>query len=295
MGHAGLDDLALFVRVARAGGVRAASREGDSRSALSRRLAALEERLGVRLVVRDTLHFALTDAGRAFLEHAEKVVEAAQVAEDAARAAAGKVRGRIRVACSPVLAEVAVEELVCDFLARYPETVVDLHVAAERIDLRAHRIDVAFRASPLRVEGEMRQRKLAEAPVALVASPSYLARRGTPTSAAELATHDAIVVGSATGFGLAHGRVPVQERLRVNGYAAARRAAVAGLGITHVSTVYVAAELVRGDLRIVLPDEIVRSVVHAVMPGAGTLPAKVRAFLDLATTKITSERLLGAS
>lgn len=285
--------MALFVRVALAGGVRAAARDGgDSRSVLSRRLAGLEDRLGVRLVARDTLHFELTDAGRVFLEHAERVVVAARAAEDAARAAVGKVRGRLRVACSPVLAEVAVEELVCEYLARYPEAAVDLHVAAERLDLRAHRIDLAFRTAPLRADASMRQRRLAQSRVALLASPAYLAARGTPRTLADLAEHDAIFVGTETGFALGEAKVTMRDRLRVNGFAAARRAALAGLGIAWFSTVYARAELLRGDLRIVLPEHASLSTVYAVTPGDGALPSKVRAFLDLALQRITSERLL---
>lgn len=294
MGQVGLDDMALFVRVALAGGVRAAARDGgDSRSLLSRRLAGLEARLGVRLIARDTLHFELTDAGRVFLEHAEQVVAAARAAEDAARAAAGKVRGRVRIACSPVLAEVAVEELVCDYLARYPEAAVDLHVAAERIDLRAHRIDLAFRTAPLRADASMRQRRLAESRVALLASPEYLAARGTPRTIADLAAHDAILVGNASSFPLGDEKLVLRDRLRVNGYSAARRAAVAGLGIAWFSTVYARAELVRGDLKVVLPETATLSTVYAVMPGTGALAAKVRAFLELAVQRVTSERLLG--
>lgn len=286
--------MALFVRVALAGGVRAAAKESvESRSQLSRRLGALEERLGVRLVVRDTLHFALTDAGRVFLERAEAVVAAGRAAEDAARAAAGKVRGRLRVACSPVLAEVAVEDLVCDFLRRYPEVTVELHVAAERIDLRTHGIDVAFRTGPLKDDGAVRQRKLAQSTVALLARPEYLAVRGTPRTLDELAEHDGILVGTGTSasFALRERRVEVRERLRVNGYAAARRAALAGIGLAFFSTVYARAEIARGDLRVVLPEQSTESTVYAVMPGTGALPTKLRAFLEMAVQRITTERL----
>ena len=191
-----------------------------------------------------------------------------------------------------MLAEIALEALVCEYLGRYPEVAVDLHVAAERIDLRVHAIDVAFRTAPLADDPSMRQRKLARSTVAMVAHPAYLAARGTPRSIDELAGHDCIVVGPGSTWALRERRVPVGDRLRVNGFGPAKRAALAGLGIAQFSTAYARAELAAGELRVVMPEQSTESTLYAVMPGSGPLGAKVRAFLELATQRITTERLL---
>ncbi len=292
VGQPGLDDLALFVLIARAGGVRLAARgANESRSLLSRRLAALEKRLGVQLVVRDTVRFSLTDAGRVLLDRAEAVVEAAAHAEAAARAASGKIRGRLRVACSPILAEIALDAVVCDYLASYPDVSIDLHIAAERIDLRESGMDIAFRTGPLPDSAGLRQRKLATSSVALMASPRYLKTRGAPAHVADLSTHDCIVVGKGTYWALADGRVPIRDRLRVNGYASAKRAALMGSGIARFSTAYARAELEAGLLQRILPEQAIETTVFAVMPGTGSLAPTVRAFLDLAAREVTTERL----
>lgn len=292
MGHQGLDDVALFVQIARAGGVRAAARaEGGSRSHLSRRLAALEERIGARLVERDELRFALTDAGAAFLLRAEVIFGGLCDAEETARASSGRVRGVLRVASSPLLAEVALESVVREYLARHLEVSVDLHVAPERVDLRARAVDLAFRTGPLPSEASTRCRALATSLTAMFASDRYLAARGLPTRWEELAEHDCIVIGSARSWRLRDAVPELRARLRVNSYALAKRAALAGLGIARFAAVYAAREVETGQLRLVLPEQTTTSTVYAVMPGSGRVSTKVRAFLDLAIGRITTEYL----
>jgi DNA-binding transcriptional LysR family regulator len=292
MGHPSLDDLALFAEIARAGGVRAAARVlGASRSHLSRRLAALEERIGVTLVERDELAFALTEAGSALLLHVEAILAEVRAAEDAARTCGGRVRGQLRIAASPLLAEVALERLAFDFLARFPEVSIDLHVAPERVDLRARQVDIAFRTGPLVDDAGLVCRALATSATAMFASSRYLAARGVPASLDALAGHDGILVGSAREWHLREGHVRPRERLRVNSHAAARRAAVAGLGIARFAAVYATGELDTGQLCVVMPEQATSATVFAVMPATGHRSPKVRAFLELAIGRITTEQL----
>lgn len=292
MGHTGLDDLALFVALARAGGVRAAARaEGSSRSHLSRRLAALEERLGASLVERDEQRFALTDAGVAFLGRAEAILADLKDAEEAARASSGRVRGLLKVATSPLLAEVALEPVLREYLARHPDASIDLHVAPERVDLRAREIDIAFRTGPLADDAGMRCRALGTSFTAMFAADRYLAARGVPATPEDLAGHDCIVVGAPQEWQLRDARVRIRARLRVNSYALAKRAALGGSGIARFAAVYAARELETGQLRLVLPEQTTSTTVFAVMSGSGRVSAKVRAFLDLAAARITSESL----
>jgi DNA-binding transcriptional LysR family regulator len=284
--------MVLFAQIARSGGVRAAARaENTSRSHLSRRLAALEERIGTQLIERDEAHFALTDAGTVFLSRVEGILRDVRDAEELARAAGGRVRGLLRVATSPLLSEVAMESVVLEYLERHPDVSVDLRVAPERIDLRRSSVDLAFRTGPLPDDSGMRCRAMAGSVTAMYASDRYLAKFGHPEDIASLAEHSCILVGKAHKWSLPGGTVAPKQRIRVNNYRFAKRAAVAGAGIARFASVYADEELQTGRLRLVLPDQTTTSTLFAVFPSAGRMSLKVRSFLQLAEKYISDERL----
>lgn len=278
--------------MAEAKGIRGAARAtGRSRSQLGRSLSALEERLRAQLVDRDGGRFVLTEVGRTFLVRARAILEQAEEAAEEVRASSSRVRGPLRVVCSEVLGEVAIEAVVSEFLGRYPETSVDVHLSRDRIDLHAHRADLAFRTAPLEGKAGVRQRRLADSPTILVAHPGYLEARGTPATIADLQQHDCVFVGSASGWRLRDAHAAITPRLRFNGFEPARRAVCARLGIGRFAAAYVAKELAQGALRVVLPDQTVTATLYAVILGSGRVTPVQRAFLDLAVKRITSEAL----
>ena len=172
MGHHSLDGIVDFVQMAAAGGIRGAARaSGRSRSHLGRSLAALKERLGLQHADREGGRFVLTEAGRTFLLRARAILAQVGDAEEEVRASSSRVRGPLRVACFEVLGEIAIEAVVVEFLARYPEATVEVHLSRDRIDLRTHRVDLSFRTGPLEQQAGIRQRRLADSRTILVAHP----------------------------------------------------------------------------------------------------------------------------
>lgn len=236
-------------------------------------------------------HFDLTETGRLLLRRVEAIIADAYDAEEAARASEGRMRGTLRVDCSALLAELALERVVHEYLARHPALAVQLHVATERVDLRAERVDIAFRTGPLPDQSGLRCRLLARSLTPMFASTEYLAMRGVPRTARELAEHDCIVIGGSQSWALRDGATPLRARLRVNGFAPAKRAALAGIGIARCAAAYVGPELATGRLHVVLPEQTTLASVYAVMPGGGPIAAKVRGLLELARVHVTTESL----
>lgn len=281
--------MALFVEMVAAGGVRAAARANvGSRSHLSRRLLGLEERIGAKLVERDESRFVLTEAGVAYLARAEAILVEVRAAEDAAKASAERVRGSLCVATSPLLAEVVLEQLVQEYLSLHPQVSVDLQLAPERVDLRAKGVDLAFRTGRPPTQAGLTARTLATSLTVMVASERYVATHGVPHTPDALGKHDCVVVGNVKEWQLRTARARVRDRYRVNSYAPAKRAVLAGVGIGRFAAVFVADEIESGRLQLVLPEESTSATVYAVRRGTGRAGPKVRAFLDLAITRITT-------
>lgn len=265
-----LNDVAVFTAVVRLEGFSAAGRElGLPGSAVSKRVARLEEQLGMALLLRTTRSVGLTDAGRRFYEHTSQIPN---LLEDAVRAAAGTrdaATGLLRVTAPPDDAGV-IWSLLTGFLQAHPGVDLELTHTLERVDLVAAQIDVALRGGPAPDVTEFTAHKLYDSRILLAASPEYLARRGTPTRAEDLAHHDGICMdpwapnairqvrsgndSEDRGFV----RVNMHNRVRANSLETARRAAVDGLGIAPLLELTCRDELTRGTLvevlRGALPD-----------------------------------------
>jgi DNA-binding transcriptional LysR family regulator len=282
-----LDDLALFVRVARLGSISAAGRDlGASPAAASARLAAFEKRLGARLVHRTTRAATLTLDGLAFLPHAEQVLEAAR----SARAALGRdgdlPRGTLRAALPASFARMHILPALPDFAALYPDLALDLRLSDVVADLVEGAFDVAVRNAEL-ADSNVVARKLAPDHRLLVAAPSYLAERGVPAVADDLRRHACLVVGGHDRWAM-QGRdgapttIAVTAALRVDDGGAVRDAAVAGLGVALMSTWCAGDALRAGSLVPVLARHplVSRHALWAIYPSARLLAPKVRAFID---------------
>jgi DNA-binding transcriptional LysR family regulator len=187
-----LRELTAFVRAGETGSFSRVARElGVSQPSISRMVASLEARLGVKLLLRTTRHVAPTDAGRVFLERARQILGDLDNAENAARGADG-LRGTLRVALSGAFGIREVIPRLPGFAEQHPKLGIELLVSDRTEDLIAEGADMALRLGPLTDSG-FGARLLGKAPRLAVASPAYLARRGTPQTPADLATHDCIL------------------------------------------------------------------------------------------------------
>jgi DNA-binding transcriptional LysR family regulator len=186
-----LQELAVFVRAAESGSFSRAGRElGLSQPSVSRIVGELETRLGVKLLLRTTRRITVTDAGALFLTRAREILAEIEDAEDAARGL-DSLRGTIRIAMPIVYGTRQIIPRLPKFLATHPLLRVELSVVDERQDLVAEGADVAIRLGELD-DSAFGARKLETLPRYLVASPAYLAARGTPKTPADLASHDCI-------------------------------------------------------------------------------------------------------
>jgi DNA-binding transcriptional LysR family regulator len=264
---------------------RAASELGIPRATLSRRLARLEEALGVRLLRRTTRSLTLTDAGDAFYRHARIALDAVSQAEASVRTLGSAVRGTLRVSVPP-LTDPSFFAMIGDFARRFPEVRLHVHSSTQHVDLMRDGYDVAIRAST-ELEPGLVARTLARGALVAVASPAYLAERGTPRTRRDLAHHRCLL-------GFARGELPQTHwplagggKLRVEGaflsndIALLADAAVRGLGIAVLPRLLVDRHLAAGALVQVLPAVLQgESRVSIVYPERELMPPQVRAFVE---------------
>ena len=280
-----LDELALFVAIVDAGSLSAAARRlHRSAAAATRALASLEARAGSRLVERTTRRLAPTPAGLDLAERARGLLVGYEMAVSGASRDA--VRGLLRITAPVLFGRKHVAPVVSAFLDAYPETQVELVLADRNLDLVEEGIDIALRIGQL-AESRLLARRVGQVGQIVVASPDYLAARGTPRKPADLTEHDTILGVGRSGlrewrFGVS--RVRLAPRLIVNEVEAALIAARAGRGIARVLSYQAAEDLAAGRLvRLLAAHEPPPVPVQLVTPSADFRPARVNAFLDFAT------------
>ena len=293
-----IDELLVLVTVIEQGSLVAAARRlRRSPPAITRALSALEDRVGSRLVERTTRRISPTQAGRALAESSRALLGAYDAA--VAGVAPAPVRGLIRVTAPVQFGRRHVVPLVVSFLDEYPETQVELVLHDRHLDLIDEGLDVAVRIGALSDSGLL-VRRVGLVHRALVASPDYLARRGTPQRPAELARHDTIFGTSGQGplewrF-RGRGRataVRLAPRLLVNEIEAQLVAARAGRGIARVLSYQVVEDLAAGALvRLLQPFEPPPLPVQLVSAKRAHMPPKVRAFLDHAADRLAKLRVI---
>lgn len=284
------DDLAVFVHAAATGSLsEAARRLSIAPAAASRRLAALEERLGARLMHRTTRSATLTGEGEAFLPHAQAVLEAAEAGRAALANGREEVSGLLRVTAPANFGRKVVAPLVPPLLAAHPGLRVELLLTDSVVDIVAEGVDLAVRIARLR-DSTLVARRLAESPVLLCAAPAYLARAGTPRRLADLAEHECLALGAGGHWTFEVGgrarQVRVSGRFSSNSLEAVRESCLGGAGLALFSAWDVAEELESGALASVELDALPPQelAIWAVYPTARLLPRKVRAFVDALQT-----------
>ena len=282
-----LRELTAFVRAGETGSFSRVARElGVSQPSVSRMVASLEARLGVKLLLRTTRQVAPTDAGRLFLERARQILGDLDDAESAARGT-DSLRGTLRVALSGAFGIREVIPRLPGFEERHPKLRIELLMSDRTQDLVAEGADMALRLGPLADSG-LGARLLGKAPRLAVASPTYLARRGTPQTPADLARHDCILgpgLSDRRGWSFRRsGRatsVAVEGQVKVASADGVVACAKAGLGIALASRWMCRAELEAGDLVPILSSYQLDWVeLHAVYPAGRRPSLKVRTFSD---------------
>jgi len=285
-----IDAMQAFVAVADLRGFAPAARKLKlSPSAVTRLIAALEERLGARLLQRTTRSVTLTDVGTRYLERAKRILADVEEAERAAEGERMRPAGRLVVSAPVGFGRLHVSPLMSAYLKRYPDVSGELRLEDRIVNLVEDGVDLAVRIGEL-ADSTLVARQLGEMRRIVVASPAYLKARGEPRRPEEIPSHDTIQFGATSGFadwrfveGDKEIRVNYRPRFLTNSADAAIQYAVSGGGLTRVLAYQAAEALRRGQLKIVLEKfELPRQPVNMVYPTSRLLSAKVRTFIDLA-------------
>lgn len=293
-----LDELQVFLAILEAGSMAAAAQKlRRSPSAVTRILAALEERVGLRLFERSTRRLTPTSEGQRLAEGARRLLADYDTAIQEHQGTTP--RGLLRVTAPTVFGRRHMAPVVTAFLMRYPDIQVELILNDRNMDLIDNGIDVALRIGELESSGLV-ARRLGVVRRVTVASPDYLARHGMPATPEELVRHE-LILGTAVR-GLAEWRyrtdgreqvVRFTPRLQMNDVEGVLSAARAGFGIARALSYQAAPDVQAGSLRLLLsafePEPL---PVHLVFPGARHMAPRVRAFVDFAVEEFAQLQLI---
>lgn len=281
--------LRLFIRVVETGSFSKASADlGITQPTATKHVAALEQRLGARLLHRSTRGVTPTEVGAAYYDKCKAIARELDDADNLAALMQSRVRGTLRISSSVAFGRRVLTPLVLRFMQRHPELQVDLSFEDRYVNLVEQGIDVAIRMGRL-ADSTLGARYLGLNPWVLVGAPAYLQARGTPAEPEALGTHDALIYSTVQGderwhFSGADGAtrsVPVKGPLRSNNLSALLAATRAGMGLAALPW-YVAHESVKqGALQVLLPAwSLPAQEIHAVYPSPRMVPSKVSGFVD---------------
>lgn len=284
-----LAEMEAFVHVVEQGGFTDAARKlGVSKSAISKHVAALESRLAVRLLNRTTRRVSPTEIGLAYYDRAKTVLKDAAEADDMVTAMQAEPRGALRVSVPVSFGITHLAGAVLAFLEAYPEVEVHLVLDDRFVEIVAEGFDLAIRIGTL-ADSSLLARKLAETRMMLVASPRYVAARGTPRTVDDLTEHQLLhysnlSTGNVWRLRTNKGQerqIRVGGRLTANNGETLRRAAEAGLGIAMQPSFILGNAVSEGRLVEILPDHPLETVgIHAVYPPGRFTQPKLRVFID---------------
>ena len=292
-----LNDLYYFAAVVDHGGFAAAERAlGIPKSRLSRRISHLEEELGVRLLQRSTRRFAVTDVGTSVHRHAQSMLAEAQAAREVVDRLSAEPRGVVRVSVPVGIAQQSMPKLLPEFLAKYPEVRVQMHVSNRRVDVINEGFDVALRVrNKLDDDGSLVMRSFGQIQELLVASPKYLDRAGRPRDPDELNDHVTLSMNEdevrqrwdLQGADGETRRIDLKPRVSGFDFPMLMALATQGLGITMLPETLCADAVRSGELEVVLPEwRLPQGIAHIVFASRrGLLPA-VRVFIDFLAEKL---------
>lgn len=282
-----LQEITIFARIVGTGSLSAAARDlGMSPALVSRNLASLESRLGVRLINRTTRSLHLTDEGAAYYETCIRVLAEIEEADAAVSAGRAEPRGVLRVALPASFGNQHVAPLVPRFAERYPDVQLALSLSDRTVNVVEEGFDLAVRIADL-ADSSLAARKLAPNRRVVCASPAYLQKHGTPRAPEELAQHNCVATDFTMNWDYRDpdgkpGSVRVSGRYACDNWEVLREWALAGLGIALKSTWDVRRHLEDGSLVSLLPGYSFATdvAIYAVYPHRRHLPAKTRAFIE---------------
>ena len=270
----------------------AAQAIGVGKSTVSKAVSRLEAELGQALFHRTSRRLALTEAGKPLADHAARILAEGRAAEEAARDAAARPAGRIRLAAPTGFGIANVAPLVADFLLEHPQVEIDLHLSDARVDIVAEGFDLALRIADL-PDSSLRARRLCDIRGHIVAAPAYLAGAGTPTHAAQLAGHQLFGYSNITGPWRLRGPEGEEVLVRPTGPLTANSgealvpALIAGLGIARLPGFIVGPHLHSGALVEILPEWAGPPIgLHLLTPPSPLRPARVEALIAFLAARL---------
>lgn len=282
-----LREMEMFVRIVETGSLSAAARDLKfGQPTISKMIAALEDRLSVRLLVRSTRRLSPTEAGVAFYERALRAIAEANGADAAARGAGAGLEGRLRISAPVTFARLHLVPKLGAFLDAHPKLRLELVMDDRMIDLVAENIDAALRLGIL-TDSSLTARRLAQAERYVVASPAYLAKRGLPSIPTDLLEHDGIIYGQSAGGqewlfrrGTSETSIRLRARLTLSAAEGVREAVLAGDGFAVTSHWMFAPELASGAVVPVLKEWTLPPMdLWVIYPSGKLTSSKARAFV----------------
>jgi DNA-binding transcriptional LysR family regulator len=291
------NDLRYFALIVDHGGFTAAERITHiTKSKLSRRIALLEERIGVRLLQRSTRRLALTEAGQAFYEHCAAMIVEADAAREAVEQLRSEPSGTVRMTCPVSMAQFYVARIVADYMRQFPKVRVELDATDRVVNLVDERVDLALRARFGNVfEPGLVARRLASGRLILVASPAYLATRTALDDPAQLTQHDTIGAlrdGAEQSWSLIasdarSAKVSVHPRLLCSDFSVQHQAALSGVGVAMLPQRIAWAglrdeSLVRVAKEWATPD----TDIHVVYPSRRGMLPSIRTMVDYLVQRV---------
>lgn len=296
------DDLILFAHIVQAGSFTQAARAtGLPKSTLSRRLSALENQLGERLLQRTTRRQILTEFGERMLTHAERLSAEADEAAALARDRQTSPQGTLRVALPPEYRELSLVQVINDYARRYPDVQLELDLSPRRVDLLAERFDLAVRAATqLPDDSTLVARRIVTLKRGLYASAEYLDRAGTPEQPEDLSRHSGLMLiagnGNPQSWQLSNGHRQWQgmpaHTLAANSLGLQQSLAMQGLGITALSERFANDPATPGPSSLirVLPEwHLPTENLWCITPGRRLLPQRTLAFIELLREMLQGE------
>jgi len=284
-----LEAWAIFAKVAEHGSFSRAARElGLSDPTVSKAIARLEARLGLTLIARTSRRVSLTDAGRAALDRASRILSEGEAVEEEAAEQSKTPRGRVRISAPLSFGIAYLGATLPAFLEAYPEITVDFALSDRKVDLVAEGFDLALRIAALG-DSSLLSRRLCPVRLLLVGAPSYFERHGTPTHPAELSRHCALAYSGGASRGtwrFAHptfGEEAVEPPVRIwtDNADLLNPALIAGQGLAIQPEFLVWQELRDGKLTVAMPDWTVTPLgLHLVMPPSPLRPLRVQVLID---------------
>jgi DNA-binding transcriptional LysR family regulator len=292
--------MSVYVAVAEEQGFASGARRlGLSPPAVTRAVAALEQRLGVKLLNRTTRYVRTTEAGQRYLDDARRVLAAADAVDEAIGGANAVPRGRLTMTAPVMFGRMFVMPAIVDYLQKFPDTEISALFLDRDVNLLEEGVDVAVRIGDL-PDSSLRALPLGTVRQVVCASPAYLQRHGKPSSPEDLATHTLIASSAVSNalswrFSSEQGdRSPrLKPRLTVTSNDAAIEAALRGFGITRLLSYQVARHVADGELQLLLETfEAESRPIHVVHREGRLASATVRSFIDFIAAKLRADELL---